>query len=83
MHQAIPETIHLPLLQSSWRCPAPVVDDLLHNALDEALALREVQVAQLAGALAVRGVGLEDRSLRTLTLGCSEHNMVSAPRASA
>ena len=47
------------------------MDDLLDNALDEALSLCEVKVAQLAGALSVRRVRLEDATLSTLTLGCT------------
>ena len=46
---------------------ARVVDDVLHNALDEAVALAEVEDAKLGSALASAGVGSEDRST-TLTL---------------
>merc|ERR1719182_285160 len=50
------------------RAAAGVADHLLHEALDVALALREVQRPELGGALARTSVGLEDSGL-PLTLG--------------
>lgn len=39
--------------------PARVVDDLLHNTLDVAIAFREVEGAELGRSLVVVRVGLE------------------------
>ena len=39
--------------------PASIVDDLLHNTLDVAIALREVKGAELRRGLVVVGVGFE------------------------
>lgn len=47
-----------------------VVDDLLHDALDVATALREVQATQLGGTLVAVRVRLEDATGSALTLGC-------------
>nr|GMC70146.1 60S ribosomal protein L2 [Ipomoea batatas] len=49
-----------------------VVDDLRHHTLEVAIALAEVEGAEAGGALAVVGVGLENRS-GTLTLS-SDHS---------
>mmetsp|Transcript_10669 Transcript_10669/g.20399 ORF Transcript_10669/g.20399 Transcript_10669/m.20399 type:complete len:219 (+) Transcript_10669:436-1092(+) len=46
-----------------------VVEDLLDDTLDVAVALREVKRAHLGGALAVRVVRLEDGAGGALTLG--------------
>ena len=42
-----------------YYAPTGVVDDLLHNSLDVAIALREVEGAELRGGLVVVGVGFE------------------------
>ena len=50
------------LCTGSWICnyaPASVVDDLLHNTLDVAIALRKVEGAELRRRLVVVGVGFE------------------------
>ena len=47
------------------------MDNLLHHALDVAVALSRVDRAQLGRALAVRGVGAEDRP-RALALGTND-----------
>ena len=43
--------------------PASVVDDLLHNTLDVAIAFREVEGAELRRRLVVVGVGFELRDV--------------------
>jgi hypothetical protein len=51
--------------------PARIVQDLGDHALDVAIALRCVELAQLGGALAVGVVALEDGA-STLTLGTDD-----------
>merc|ERR550537_1174129 len=53
------------------RATARIVDDLLHEALDEAIALRVVEAAELDGALAVLRLRLENAAT-TLTLTANE-----------
>nr|GLL22612.1 hypothetical protein CK203_099716 [Ipomoea trifida] len=58
-----------------------VVDDLRHHTLEVAIALAEVEGAEAGGALAVVGVGLENRS-GTLTLS-SDHSSHLGEKAAA
>lgn len=62
------------------RAPPRIVDDLLDDALDVAVALRKVEVPQLGGTLARPCVGLEDGAGGTLTLRCFNENRYNSMR---